>query len=312
MTTTSQSGARAREHATTGAADAATTWGLGDYPLMAGRLAEAAAVVVQCAALGPGDSVLDVGCGTGNAAMLAAATGARVVGVDSEPRLLDIAGDRSRQAGLDVDFQLGDAVALDLPDDAFSAILSVFGVMYAPDHEAAVAEIARCSKPGARIILATWLPGSFMPAMGAALAPYLPAPPAASGPPSRWGDADALTALLRTSGILIDEQRESALRLRFANRVDACEFLVTTAGHVISQEPRLREQGRWHNLLDDLDTLIADHDDEPGDHVSLRLAYLLTSARLPREPQAPEAHRSPAAQPEGRPRRSTRPGGAAT
>ena len=64
----------------------ALDWGVGRYEVTADRLMSAALVVVQCAQLGGGDRVLDLGCGTGNAALLAAERGAQVTGVDPAPR----------------------------------------------------------------------------------------------------------------------------------------------------------------------------------------------------------------------------------
>ena len=72
-------------------ADAATTWGVGEYALIAERLEPAANAVVDLAGVNDSDRVLDVATGTGNAALRAASRGANVVGLDFEPRLLDIA-----------------------------------------------------------------------------------------------------------------------------------------------------------------------------------------------------------------------------
>src|SRR3954466_15202810 len=120
-------------------ADAVTTWGVGEYPLMAQRLRSAAKRVVERARVAPGERVLDVACGTGNAALLAAARGAgEVVGVDLEPALLDVARRRAGGAGAGIDWRVGDAAALSaVASGPFDAVLSVFGAMYAADHEAA-------------------------------------------------------------------------------------------------------------------------------------------------------------------------------
>jgi SAM-dependent methyltransferase len=218
---------------------------------MAERLVPAARAAVELTAPGPGDRVLDVACGTGNAALLAAERGAReVVGVDLEPALLSIARERVPDAR----FVEGDAAALPLDDGGgeFTVVLSIFGVMYAPDHEAAAREIARVAAPGARIALAAWAPGSFMPRMGAVLAPYLPPPPAGSGPPSRWGDEDALREILRPAGIAIEATHTSTLALE-----PDVDFLIDTAGHVLAERERLEREGRWQDLRRDLEALIA-------------------------------------------------------
>jgi 2-polyprenyl-3-methyl-5-hydroxy-6-metoxy-1,4-benzoquinol methylase len=107
-----------------------TTWGLGEYELIAERLEPAAAAVVELAAVNRGDRVLDLACGTGNAALIAARRGASVVGVDIEPRLLELAAARARDARLAIEWVGDDLVSA---RGAFSVVLSVFGVMYVPD-----------------------------------------------------------------------------------------------------------------------------------------------------------------------------------
>jgi SAM-dependent methyltransferase len=247
---------------------AATSWGLGDYPLMAERLEPVARRVVELAEAGPGDRVLDVACGTGNAALLAAERGAGALGIDIEPALLVIARERAAsrrgaarggeggpgdagQAAGSAEFREGDAAKLPLGDAAFDAVVSVFGVMYAPDHSGAARELARVTRPSGRIALAAWTPGSFMPRMGAALGPYLPPPPPGSGPPSRWGDEHQLAAILAEAGITLDSASREQLDL------DAgVDLLIATAGHVLAEEERLRSEGRWQVLRDDLHALV--------------------------------------------------------
>src|SRR3954462_3598657 len=146
----------------------ATTWGLGDYPRMAERLMPAAHTALDLAKVTAADRVLDVACGTGNAAVLATGRGAQAVGVDFEPALLELA--RARGSA---HFIEGDVESLPFDDGEFTVVVSLFGVMYAPDHERAAAELKRVTAPGGRIVIAAWTPGSFMPRMGAALGSYL-------------------------------------------------------------------------------------------------------------------------------------------
>jgi SAM-dependent methyltransferase len=226
---------------------------------------------VDAAGVAAGEAVLDVACGTGNAALAAAARGAgRVVGVDLEPALLARA---PRDAG--VEWVVGDALALPVGDDAFDATLSVFGVMYAPNHARAAAELARVTRPGGRAALAAWVPGGLLPAMGAALAPFLPPPPpGGSGPPARWGDPTHATALLRDAGFTgTIDHRDASLTLAFATPDDAVAFLIDTAGHVVAERARLEREGRWTALRATLAELV-------GGATSLRCDYVLTVAHL--------------------------------
>jgi len=130
-------------------------WSAGTYELTAAQLAPAAERAVGAARITPGERVLDVACGTGNAAILAAFGGAQVTGVDQAERLLEVAAGRARAAGVEIDWQAADALALPFEDDAFDAVLSVFGVIFAP-AEPAAAELVRVTAPEGRVVLVTW------------------------------------------------------------------------------------------------------------------------------------------------------------
>lgn len=256
-----------------------TTWGLGDYPRMAQRLEPAARLAVEQAAVSASDRVLDVGCGTGNAALLAAVAGARVVGVDFEPALLGIAQERAAAVGVAVSWQQADVVSLPFPDGSFTVAISVFGVMYASDQARAAFELRRVLAPGGRLVLASWIPGSFMPAMGGALAGYLPPPRQGGAPPARWGGEYALQQLLADAEIDLQDAAERQLTLTFSDTEEATGFLIETAGHVLAERERLEREGRWQNLLDDMRTLVEERNTASDGTVSLRLDYLLARGR---------------------------------
>src|SRR6185437_892096 len=116
-------------------------WDAGCYERTAAELEPVARVVVDAAAPGPSDRVLDLACGTGNAALLAAARGAPVTGVDAAPRLLAVARERALAQNADVDFRQGDLLALPVNDDAADVVLSVFGLIFAPDPARALQEV---------------------------------------------------------------------------------------------------------------------------------------------------------------------------
>jgi len=254
-------------------ATTATTWGVGDYAAMAWRLMPVAEALAERAAVREGQRVVDLACGTGNAAIAAARRGGQVVAVDLEPALLTLA--RQRDPHGHIDWRVGDVSALELASETFDVVLSAFGVMYALDQQAASRELARVCRPRARIALTAWTPGSSMPEMGRVLAPYLPAPTAGGGPPSRWGDADAAEALLAPHGIAVTETSRHTVTLEFADHDDAVGFLVRTAGHVVRQRPRLEREGRWAPLLADLRQLVGDRAAGRGDGIALALEYLL-------------------------------------
>ncbi|MER7443525.1 class I SAM-dependent methyltransferase [Micromonospora avicenniae] len=256
----------------------ATTWAAGDYPAMARRLMPVAEAVVATAAIRPDDRVVDVATGTGNAAVLAARSGARTVGVDLEPALLELARRRAADDGLTIDWRVGDASRLPLPDDSAEVVLSVFGVMYANDHDAAARELSRVCGPSGRVLLTAWTPGGLLPAMGQVLGRYLPPPPAASAPPSRWGDPNQVGRLLAAADLRITTAVVHRLDLSFADADAATSLLIDTAGHVVAERDRLVAQCRWEALRADLRSFVADHGVVDGGRFRLGLDYLLVTA----------------------------------
>lgn len=260
---------------------AKTTWGTGDYPQMAELLLPASQVLTNVIEPHAGDRVVDLACGTGNAALLAAKKGAGVVGVDFEPALLKIASERAVAAGLTVHWLEGDLASPDLPEDAFDVVLSVFGIMYVPDQQAAAHTLAALCRPGGIIGLAAWAPNSFMPVMGRTLGPYLPPPPPGGHPPARWGDERSLSRMLEAEGIYSVESMRRELSLEFDDVLSARDFLIATAGHVVQEKGRLVEEGRWNDLLTELYTLVNENNCTPGNDVVLSLDYLISVAHKP-------------------------------
>jgi SAM-dependent methyltransferase len=176
-------------------------WSVGHYEQTAPQLLGAAELLVEQAAPLAGARVVDVGCGTGNAALLAA-RGARVTGVDPALRLLQVASRRAAAATLEVRFLAGEAAALPLPDNSADVVLSVFGVVFAPDPQAAAAELARVTADDGRILLTAWIPDSPIAHMNhvarQAVLRALGAP--AAPPPFAWHDPDALHRLFAPHG----------------------------------------------------------------------------------------------------------------
>ena len=178
-------------------------WGVGRYEDTAEKLLPGAKVLVDGAGLRPGERVLDLGCGTGNVTLLAAAAGAQVTAVDPSPRLLDVTRAAAQRENLDVTCEVGEAAAVPSPGASFDCLLSNFGVIFAPDPEAAATEIARVLKPEGRALFTAWLPGGAVGALSAAaqelVRTALGAPPASPG--FAWHDGPALEALFSRHGM---------------------------------------------------------------------------------------------------------------
>jgi SAM-dependent methyltransferase len=262
-------------------AQATTTWGIGDYPLMALSLEPVASTAVTVSAIGPGVRVLDLATGTGNAALMAAQVGAVVTAVDIEPVLIEIAEQRARLAGVDIQWLLGDLGQLPVPDASADVVLSIFGVMYAVDHDAAACELARVTAPGGRVVLASWQPGSFMSAMGQVLGEFLPPPPPSSGPPSLWGDADALGNILQETDLQIEGTVSGQVTLAFTDATAGASFLIDTAGHVLSERDTLMGLGTWEDLQIVLTELVTERAEANDYGIEVRLSYLMATLSKP-------------------------------
>jgi SAM-dependent methyltransferase len=190
-------------------------WGAGRYETTAAELEPAARLVVERAGVGAGDVVVDVACGTGNAALLAAARGARVVGVDGAPRLLDVARERAAGEGVELELREGDLLALPVDDGAADVVLSVFGVIFAGDPAAALGEIARILRPDGRALVTAWLPAGPIHRMLRALG-EIAARVSGAPPPERyaWADPDVLAPTARAAGLVLAATEREALPFR--------------------------------------------------------------------------------------------------
>jgi SAM-dependent methyltransferase len=133
-------------------------WGIGHYEYTARELEPVARHVVSLAELEPGERVLDLATGTGNAALLAAAAGAEVTGVDAASRLIEVAKERAAGQGLEATFVIGDLEALPFEDRSFDVALSVFGLIFASDAGRAFDELIRVLRPSGRALVSAWVP----------------------------------------------------------------------------------------------------------------------------------------------------------
>ena len=167
-------------------------WSAGRYDAVGERIAHIAGQLCDAAERRRplrGSDVVDLGCGTGSAALAASARGARVTGVDLTPELLTIARGR---AGADaVTWRCADASATGLPDDSFDAALSNMGIIFV-EPSTQVGELARLVKPEGVLAFSAWVRDSDNPLFDPVVAVLGP-PAAASFSPEQWGDADTVT-----------------------------------------------------------------------------------------------------------------------
>ena len=177
----------------------AAMWGSAPFERVAETLAEMHRAVIEVVDGGQGDQWLDVGCGTGELACMAVDTGATVVGSDLSPVLIETARRQAAERGCDVTFEEGDAEALSYPDASFDIVTSSVGAIFAPDHEAVAAELARVCRPGGRLGLTAWTSGGVIDEFFRIIGSYAPPPPPGAGVAASWGDPSYVESLLGES-----------------------------------------------------------------------------------------------------------------
>jgi SAM-dependent methyltransferase len=236
----------------------ATDWGLGHYERIAEELLPAARAVVERAAIAEGERVVDVGTGSGNGALLAAERGAVVTGVDPAARLLEVARERVPAA----DFVTGDAANVPLGDGEADVVMSVFGVIFAPDPEAAARELARVCAPGGRIVLSAWIPEGAMsrsvrvPREAVRKALGLPEPP----PPFPWHERAALAELFGREVTLHEES------LAFTGESAAAYIDAELASHplAVAGNAVLEPRGEAQAVRDEMVAIFEAANEDPG------------------------------------------------
>jgi ubiquinone/menaquinone biosynthesis C-methylase UbiE len=191
-------------------------WGTGDYAVIGTTLQIVGESLAEACDLRTDEHVLDVAAGNGNATLAAARRGCVVTSTDYVGSLLERGAERARAERLEVTFQVADVEALPFGDASFDAVVSTFGVMFAPDHARSAAEMARVVRPGGRIGLANWTPDSLIGRMFKVLGRYMP-PPAGVQPPSLWGTETHLRTLFGDAAAAVQATpRQFAFRYRSA------------------------------------------------------------------------------------------------
>jgi ubiquinone/menaquinone biosynthesis C-methylase UbiE len=172
-----------------------TTWMTGDYDLFSRYMEKDAEQFFRRLGVTPGTRLLDVGCGAGQLALIAARAGANVTGCDISTNWLEKARDRAAAEGLNITFEEADAESLPYKDAQFDAVVSLLGAMFAPRPDRVAAELTRVCRSGGMIAMANWTPGGFIGQMFKTISKHI----APSGMPSPvlWGDEATVRDRLR-------------------------------------------------------------------------------------------------------------------
>ena len=191
------------------------TWASGDFAVVGITLQIVGESLAEAVDIRPGERVLDVAAGNGNATLAAARRFAEVMSTDYVPSLLDKGRERARAEGLAVQFQTADVENLPFADESFDVVLSTYGCMFAPDHARTASEMMRVLRPGGRIGLANWTPAGFIGRLFKVIGAQLP-PPAGLQSPALWGTKAHLSSLFPQASDIACEPRMFNFRYRSA------------------------------------------------------------------------------------------------
>jgi SAM-dependent methyltransferase len=193
------------------------TWSEGDFAMVANVVLYGAETLAESLRIIPGEKVLDVACGSGNASIAAARRAwGNTTGVDFVPALLERARERAAAERLEIEFVEGDAQELPFEDASFDVVMSIYGVMFAPDQEKAAAELLRVVKPGGRIGLASWAPDGGLAGLFLTVFKHTGGPPPGMMPPVLWGTEERVRELLGDGVSEISFQRRPSRQAFFS------------------------------------------------------------------------------------------------
>lgn len=263
----------------------ADVWATGDYADVCDRMIPGlGARLVERAGVQAGQAVLDVATGTGNAALPAARTGARVTALDITPELLAAGSERAAAAGLSVEWVHGDAQAMPFGDARFDRVLSCVGVQFCGDQPAAAAELVRVCRPTGRIVLIAWTPEGFL---GRVLATVARATGAAGAPrsPLDWGSEAKLGELFGDRAEIACEREHVDMP---AETPDGwVDYMADTYGPLARARTALRAREAWEPVRGQLVEIARAHQVSgtpdvirAGGHAgAIRAEYLIATIR---------------------------------
>ncbi|HEY6722679.1 MAG TPA: methyltransferase domain-containing protein [Polyangiaceae bacterium] len=251
-------------------------WSLGDYQTFAAQLVwELGPVLVQAAGVRPGQRVLDIATGTGNAALRAAEAGASVVASDLTPEHFVAGHEVARDKGLALEWVEADAENLPFAGAAFDIVLSCLGAIFAPRHQRVADEMVRVCKQRGTIAMLNFTPEGLAAAFFEVFAPYMPPPRAGDLPPILWGSEDHVArlfgkrlALRTTRGSYVERARSPQAYVDFFKR---------TFGPVVAIYQSLADTPQLVAELDRAFLKFAENSNTsaPGEPAEYRYEYLL-------------------------------------
>jgi ubiquinone/menaquinone biosynthesis C-methylase UbiE len=251
------------------------TWATGDFHEIARQNVCMAETICETADPHATDQVLDVACGSGTAALVAARRYCEVTGIDYVPELIERAKRLSVAAGLEVDFLVADAQDLPFDDNSFDMVVSVYGVQFAPDQGKAANEMLRVCRSGGKIALATPFAEGWSGDFFSLNAKYMPPPPGVKSP-LNWSTNEGLHELLGSGIRAVKSEVRKALQ--YYRSVDhAANVFLHFFGPTIRTSEALDEKSKGR-LRNDLKTVFNRYNRATDGTAVIENQYLLTIA----------------------------------
>jgi ubiquinone/menaquinone biosynthesis C-methylase UbiE len=248
------------------------TWASGDFAVVGVTLQIVGESLAEVADIRSGERVLDVACGNGNALLAAARRFAHATGIDYVPSLLEKANARAKAEDLKIATYEADAEALPFNDGTFDAVLSTFGVMFAPNHVASAGELLRVCRSGGRIGLASWTPEGFIGDLFRTVGRHVP-PPAGLMSPILWGKKEHLAALFHDSISKFEHVEKKHFNFRYESAEHFIHIFRSFYGPTHKAFLALDEKGQAA-LNADLLALLAKYDRGNGRSLVVPAEYL--------------------------------------
>lgn len=253
-----------------------TIWEAGDFSKVAQHIETAAEAFIDRLNILPGTKVLDVACGSGNLAILAAEKGADVTGLDLADNLVEAAKKRATEKGLSIRFQQGDAEAMPYDDNTFDMVVTMYGAMFAPRPEVTASELVRVCKPGGTIAMANWTPAGFAGQMFKLGGKYVPPPP--MPPPVLWGVPEEVTARFGRSVTDLSMTPQIADMIFEFGPADVAEFFKTYFGPTVMAMKAMGEENH-EPFTNDLVNIWTENNTKTDGSTLVKSEYLEVVAR---------------------------------
>jgi ubiquinone/menaquinone biosynthesis C-methylase UbiE len=257
----------------------AAAWSAGDFTRFAQMIGSSRGRLLELLAIRPGEVVLDVGCGYGDLAIEAGAAGASVTGVDIAPGMVAAARRAAGAAGSAARFAEGDAEDLEVETASVDVVMSSFACMFAPRHAVTAGELARVLRPGGRMGVLTWDPGSDIAQFIQVTVPHLPPPPASAQSPLLWGDEDHVRGIFAPTGIDLSFAHDTVTFPTMPAQ-EIIDVHLREFGPLVAARAMLEPQGRWQALVDDVSAFFRGKADAAGS-VTFTSDYVIVLGRAP-------------------------------